>query len=386
VKHETDIIGVNYMHICIDTRGAKLYAGTGIGTYTARLMENIMDIDVKNNYSFFWPNDGYDFLLGRSNINLTLFGEKNKRFWDEIFLPAQLKKNCCDIFHLPQNGLGLPKSKYCSYVATVHDLIPFVMPDTCGKSYVDKFMEEMPHILEECDKVITVSNYSKQDIIKYFSLPEDKIKVAYLAADSRFRLIDKEKAWEFLRREYSYSNDFILYLGGFSPRKNVDGLLESYRKLYKELPGYYDLVLLGASKDNHYELKKKVEDMGLRDRVVFVGYVPYEHLPYFYNCASLFVYPSLYEGFGLPPLEAMTCGTPTITTNVTSIPEVVGDGALLVDPYDTEELTDKIYKTISDAEFREALSAKALRRAYTFSWKKTVIETIKVYEEVYNSR
>ncbi len=374
------------MHICIDTRGAKLYAGTGIGTYTARLMENIMDLDVKNNYSFFWPNDGYDFLLGRNNINLTLFGEKNKRFWDEIFLPAQLKKNSCDIFHLPQNGLGLPKSKYSSYVATVHDLIPFVMPETCGKSYVDKFYEEMPYILEECDKVITVSNYSKQDIIKYFNLPEDKIRVTYLAADSRFRLIDKEKAWEFLRREYSYSNDFILYLGGFSPRKNVDGLLESYKRIYKELPGYYDLVLLGASKDNHYELKKKVEDMGLRDRVVFAGYVPYEHLPYFYNCSSLFVYPSLYEGFGLPPLEAMTCGTPTITTNVTSIPEVVGDGALLVDPYNTEELTDKIYKTISDADFRQELSAKALRRAYNFSWKKTVIETIKVYEEVYTNR
>jgi glycosyltransferase involved in cell wall biosynthesis len=163
-------------------------------------------------------------------------------------------------------------------------------------------------------------------------------------------------------------------------------LLESYRRLYKEFPGYYDLVLLGASKDNHYELKKKVEDMGMRDRVVFAGYVPYEHLPYFYNCASLFVYPSLYEGFGLPPLEAMTCGTPTITTNVTSIPEVVGDGALLVDPYDTNELTDNIYKTISDAEFREELSIKALRRAYNFSWKKTVIETIKVYEEVYNGR
>lgn len=374
------------MHICIDTRGAKLYAGTGIGTYTARLLENIISIDCKNNYSLFWPNDGYDFVLDKENINLTLFGEKNKRFWDEIFLPSRVKNSNCDIFHLPQNGLGLPKSKYCSYVATVHDLIPYVMPETCGKSYLDKFLDEMPYILEECDKIITVSNYSKQDILKYHKLPGDKIKVTYLAADSRFKLMNKDKAWEFLRKEYNYSNDFILYLGGFSPRKNVEGLLEAYRRLFRELPGYYDLVLLGASKDNHYELKKKVEDMGLSDRVVFAGYVPYEHLPYFYNCSTLFVYPSLYEGFGLPPLEAMTCGTPTITTNVTSIPEVVGDGALLVDPYDTDELTEKIYKTISDSDFREVLSAKALRRAYNFSWKKTVIETIKVYEEVYNSR
>jgi len=371
------------MNICIDVRGAKLYAGTGIGTYTARILENIMSIDLQNNYRFFWPNEGYDFLLGKKNISLTLFGEKNKKFWDEFFLPAQVKNCNCDIFHLPQNGLGLPKSKYCSYVATVHDLIPYVMPDTCGKSYLDKFLQDMPYILEKCDKVITVSNYSKQDIIKYFKLPEDKIKVTYLAADSRFKLMNKEASWEFLKKEYSYSNDFILYLGGFSPRKNVEGLLESYRRVYRELPGYYDLVLIGASRDNHYELRKKAEGMGLTDRVVFAGYVPYEHLPFFYNCSSLFVYPSLYEGFGLPPLEAMTCGTPTITTNVTSIPEVVGEGAVLTDPYNTDELTDKIYKTISDSEFREQLSIKALRRAYNFSWKKTAIETVKVYEEVY---
>lgn len=374
------------MNICMDARGAKLYAGTGIGTYTARILENIISIDSRNSYRFFWPNDGYDFLMGKSNINLTLFGERNKKFWDEVFLPAQVRKNNCDILHLPQNGLGLPKTKYCSYVATVHDLIPYVMPETCGKSYLDKFLQDMPYILEKCDKVITVSNYSKQDIIKYFNLPEDNIKVTYLAADSRFRLIDKDTAWEFLKKEYNYSNDFILYLGGFSPRKNVDGLLEAYSRVYRELPGYYDLVLIGASRDNHYELKKKAESMGLTDRVVFTGYVPYEHLPYFYNCSTLFVYPSLYEGFGLPPLEAMTCGTPTITTSVTSIPEVVGDGALLTDPYNIDGLTEKIYKTISDSEFRDKLSAKALRRAYNFSWKKTAIETIRVYEEVYDSR
>jgi len=374
------------MHICIDTRGAKLYAGTGIGTYTARLMENIMSIDTDNTYSFFWPNDGYDFLLGKSNINLTLFGEKNKKFWDEVFMPAQVKKKNLDIFHLPQNGLGLPKEKYCSYIATVHDLIPYVLPDTCGKSYLDKFTEEMPYIIDGCDKIITVSEYSKQDIIKYFGIPGDRIEVIYLAADSRFRLMKKEKAWEFLHREYSYSNDYILYLGGFSPRKNVDGLLDAYRRVYRELPGYYELVLLGASKDNHYELRKKVEEMGISDRVVFAGYVPYEHLPYFYNCASLFVYPSLYEGFGLPPLEAMTCGTPTITTNVTSIPEVVGDGAVLVNPYDNHELADNMYRILSDMDLRELLRERGLKRAYNFSWKKTAIETIKVYEKVYNSR
>ena len=124
--------------------------------------------------------------------------------------------------------------------------------------------------------------------------------------------------------------------------------------------------------------------MGLSDRIIFAGYVPYEHLPYFYNCSSFFVYPSFYEGFGLPPLEAMTCGTPTITTNVTSIPEVVKDGAVLVNPNDIDELSQSMFNLLSDMELRELLSQKALRRAYNFSWKKTALDTISVYEAVCN--
>jgi len=367
------------MRICIDTRGAKLYAGTGIGTYTARLMENIMSIDHKNEYDFYWSNDGYDFMLNQKNIHVTLFGEKNKKFWDETYLPSLLSKKNMDIFHLPQNGLGLPKDKYCSYIVTLHDLIPFTMPETCGKSYVDRFAEEMPHIVETSDIIITVSNYSKQDIVKYFNISDDKVKVTYLAADSRFRMLPKESARQFMQNEYHYSGNYILYLGGFSPRKNVDGLLESFRQVYKELPESYDLVLIGASKDNHYELKKKLSSMGISDRVVLTGYVPYEHLPYFYNCASLFVYPSFYEGFGLPPLEAMTCGTPTITTNVTSIPEIVSDGAITIDPYDLDALSSNIYSLLTDSDQRNQLIEKALKRAYNFSWKKTAIETIQLY-------
>ncbi|MFZ5351216.1 MAG: glycosyltransferase family 4 protein [Bacillota bacterium] len=370
------------MHICVDTRGAKLYSGTGIGTYTARLMENIISIDLSNRYTFFWPEGGYRFLMNRSNIDITLFGEKNKRFWDEVYLPVQVMSIGSDVFHLPQNGLGLPTSKYCSYVVTVHDLIPYTMPETCGKSYLDRFLEQMPYILEAADRIITVSEYSKQDIIRFFKTPADKIKVTHLAADSRFKLMNKDAAWSVLKEKYSYDNKYILYIGGFSPRKNVEGLLDAYKRICGELPEKYDLVMLGASKDNHYELNKRICDLGLEDRVVLTGYVPYEHLPYFYNCADLFVYPSFYEGFGLPPLEAMTCGTPVITSNVTSIPEIVGDGAVTIDPYDNELLSETMYNVLTDAEKKNKLIENALRRAYNFSWKKTAIETIKVYEEL----
>lgn len=371
------------MHVCIDIRGAKLYAGTGIGTYTMRLTENILSIDSNNLYSFFWPNDGYEIFSHRENVNLTLFGERNKKFWDEYYLPKRLSKLKADVFHLPQNGLGLPYHKYAKYVVTVHDLIPYTMPETCGKSYLEKFTTEMPFILDISDMIITVSEYSKMDIIKYFHVPKEKIKVIHLAADSMFRHYGKELAWDFLKKKYSYSTDFILYIGGFSPRKNVEGLMEAYKSVYKHLPGRYDLMLLGSSKDEHYELKKKAQALGIDERVVFTGYVPYQHLPWFYNCADVFVYPSFYEGFGLPPLEAMTCGTPVITSNITSIPEIVDDGALTIDPYNIDGLAYAIYDVLTDSELKNKLSLEGMKRAYQFSWKKTALETIKVYEEVY---
>lgn len=370
------------VHVCIDIRGAKLYAGTGIGTYTMRLTENILSIDNNNLYSFFWPNDGYETFSHKNNVNLTLFGERNKKFWDEYYLPKRLSKINADVFHLPQNGLGLPYNKYSKYVVTVHDLIPYTMPETCGKSYLEKFTTEMPFILDRSDMIITVSHYSKMDIIKHFQIPQEKIKVIHLAADSMFRHYDKGLAWDFLKKKYSYSTDFILYIGGFSPRKNVEGLMEAYKSVYRDLPGRYDLMLLGSSKDEHYELKKKAQALGIGERVVFTGYVPYEHLPWFYNCADVFVYPSFYEGFGLPPLEAMTCGTPVITSNVTSIPEIVNDGAITIDPYNLDDLAYAIYDVLTDAELKIDLSHKGMKRAYQFSWKKTALDTIKVYEEV----
>ena len=230
--------------------------------------------------------------------------------------------------------------------------------------------------------IITVSAYSKMDIIKYFNVPEEKIKVIHLAAESMFRCLNKDIAWDYLKKKYNYSTDYILYIGGFSPRKNVEGLMEAFKLVYKDLPGRYDLMLLGSSKDEHYELKKKAQSLGIGERVVFTGYVPYNHLPWFYNCAEVFVYPSFYEGFGLPPLEAMTCGTPVITSNVTSIPEIVGDAAITINPYNLDELSNSIYNVLTDMELKNLLIQKGFRRAYQFSWKKTAQETIKVYEEV----
>ncbi len=370
------------MLISIDTRGAKLYTGTGIGTYTNELMKNIMKLDQKNQYLFFWPGEGYEQFKGKSNIKVRIVGEKHKSFWTNSYIPAQIKNNAIEIFHVPQNGIGLPKEKYCKYVVTVHDLIPYILPETVGENYRKQFTTQMPSILENADKIITVSQYSKQDIMNYFGIPKEKIAVTYLATDTIYQPINHQHAKNFIKNRYTIDSNFILYLGGFSPRKNVHRLIDAYANIYRKLNPSHDLIIIGTLKESHQELVKQVEKLGLQNKVKFIGFIPYEHLPYFYNAASVFVYPSIYEGFGLPPLEAMACGCPTITSNITSIPEVVGDGALLINPFDIDELSRSILKILEDQKFTIHLIVKGLKRASNFSWKTTAMNTLKVYSSL----
>ncbi|KXG76165.1 glycosyltransferase family 4 protein [Thermotalea metallivorans] len=368
------------MLISIDTRGAKLYAGTGIGTYTHQLMKNIMNLDRKNQYLFFWPGEGYDRFNGFHNIHVHLVGTKNKTFWTYDYIPHHVKKSKAQLFHIPQNGIGLPKEKFCKYVVTVHDLIPYILPETVGYSYRERFIQEMPSIIENADIIITVSEYSKQDIISYFGVPDKKIVVTPLAADDIYRPINHMEAKNFIKNIYGVDREFILYLGGFSPRKNILGLIRAYHQSLKRLKGIYDLVIVGAPKDSHGQIVSTIEQLGIKNRVIFTGFAPYSHLPYFYNAASLFVYPSIYEGFGLPPLEAMSCGCPTITSNLTSIPEVVDDAALLINPYDIDALTEAIVQVLEDKKLSMELIVKGLKRASQFSWENTAKNTLKVYE------
>ncbi|MBB6215537.1 hypothetical protein HNQ80_001626 [Anaerosolibacter carboniphilus] len=370
------------MLISIDTRGAKLYAGTGIGTYTHELMKNILKLDGKNQYVFFWPGDGYDQFQHHPNIDVHLVGTKNKTFWTYDYIPHHVKRSSAQLFHIPQNGLGLPKEKFCRYVVTIHDLIPFILPETVGYSYRERFVEEMPSIVENADAIITVSEYSKKDIIQYFGISDKKVVVTPLAADEIYHPINHVEAKNFIKTSYGIDHEFILYLGGFSARKNVLGLIQAYSQSLGFLKNTYALVIVGAPKDCHEEIVTTIDRLGLKDRVIFTGFAPYSHLPYFYNAASLFVYPSLYEGFGLPPLEAMACGCPTITSNLTSIPEVVNDAAILINPYDVDELTHAIIRVLEDKKLSMELIVKGLAQASQFSWENTARNTLRVYESL----
>lgn len=370
------------MKIAIDARGANWYSGTGIGTYTQQIIKYLLKYDFENEYFLYWWGTNYRELYG-NNVNVSMASKKHHRFFEENYIPANIKNKGIDIYHVPQNGIGLPTAKNCLNISTIHDLIPYIMPETVGRGYLKKFISQMPQIIQSSDLLITVSEFSKRDIMRIFDVDEERIKVTPLAADSNFKPIDRDEALKFLGENYGIADDFILYLGGFSPRKNVKSILVAFSRLPSHIIKKYKVLILGPSKDEHSYLMKLAESLGIGDKVIFTGYVPNEHLPMFYNASSLFVYPSLYEGFGLPPLEAMSCRIPVITSNISSIPEVVGDAALLINPFDTEELKDGIEKILEDEKLSSEFSEKGYTRSKEFTWDKTAAKTLNIYEEAY---
>ncbi|MBU3171444.1 glycosyltransferase family 4 protein [Clostridium estertheticum] len=372
------------MKIAIDARGINLYNGTGIGTYTENILKNLITIDSSNNYHIFWSGNNFESIK-KENCKIIMTSKKHQRFFEDYYFPENISKENIDIYHMPQNGIGFSQAISCKKVVTIHDLIPYVMPETVGRGYLLKFLKEMPIIVGNSDGIITVSEFSKRDILKYFPIDESKIFVTPLAADAKYAPLDRLHCKNFLKKAYNLNNPFLLYLGGFSERKNVASAITAFSKVYKDLSENYDLVIVGDYRDSDQKLMKLTNELNMLSHVIFAGFVPEEHLPLFYNSCDALIYPSFYEGFGLPPLEAMNCGTPVIASNLTSIPEVVGDTGILINPYDIEGISLAIGNLLSSENLRSELSAKALLRAKQFSWQNTAGRTLKVYESVYSS-
>jgi len=370
------------MKIGIDARGINLYKGTGIGTYTENLVRELLNIDKKNSYTLYWYGTGYEFFK-RNNCKINLISKGHHDFFESGYLPYNTVKSNIDIYHIPQNGIGLSENLSCIKIATIHDLIPYVMPETVGKGYLLKFLKTIPIVVEKSDAIITVSEYSKKDLLKFFPINPDKIYVTPLAANKNYKLMNKAYCSSYLLNNYNIKNKFILYIGGFSPRKNVKALIYAFSKIKKSLSKPVNLVIVGSNKDDLNILKILCDRLRISKDVVFTGYVKETELPIFYNVCEVFAYPSLYEGFGLPPLEAMSCGAPVITSNISSIPEVVKDNGILIDPFKSSEIENALWKVLSDEALKNDLSVKGIKNSAAFSWRKTAEKTLNVYNDIY---
>jgi glycosyltransferase involved in cell wall biosynthesis len=368
------------MRIAFDARGINWYNGTGIGTYTENILKNLININKKDFFHIYWNGGGYENYR-RDNTDVVMTSKKHHGFFEEIYFPENLEKENIDIFHIPQNGIGYMNKIKNNVIVTIHDLIPYVMPETVGKGYLQRFLRELPAVVENSQGILTVSECSKNDIIKFFSVDENKVFVTPLAADAKYHPLDKEKCRQNIKNNYNIPGAFVLYLGGFSPRKNVVSLIKAFTEIYDRLDKEYSLVLIGAGKDQECFLKEFSDRQKIRSRIIFTGFVKENELPVFYNAAECFVYPSLYEGFGLPTLEAMSCGTPVIASGVSSIPEVVDGGGLLFNPQDEKNLTQTLLNLLSDEALKKELSLKAVSQSAKFSWEITSFKTLEAYEK-----
>ncbi|SHI44113.1 Glycosyltransferase involved in cell wall bisynthesis [Clostridium amylolyticum] len=371
------------MKIGIDGRAAHWYRGTGIGTYTYQLINSLNTIDPINNYLILEPDNSDKIIPFKKNFSISnINANSNNSFWDKMNIPNIINNVDMDIYHVPQNGVGLPKDLICHKVITLHDIIPLKLPDTVGDRYLKIFNDEMEGIVNSCDGIITVSAYSQRDISKEFNYPMEKIYVTHLAAEDIYRPMDKKYCKKIIEEYYGVKEDFILYVGGFSPRKNIIGLIEAFSELINKKHDNLKLVITGKHGKSYDIYINRTIELGIESSVLFPGFIPLNHMPIMYNAALCLAYPSFYEGFGLPPLECMACGTPVISSNTTSLPEVLGDSALLINPQDIDELYQALVRLIEDSDLQRELINKGLERSFEFNWNKTALSTLSAYSSI----
>ncbi len=300
-----------------------------------------------------------------------------------VLLPVGVLLERIEVFHgLDQSGIPL-FCKAGKYVVTIHDVIPLVLPWAFPLRHRLVVATAFARIRKQAERVIVPSTAAAEDVVHFLRVERERISIIPMGCEPRFQPIGEPVQAAALRRRYNLPERYILFVGTLEPRKNVQTLLRAFAQLIAETPqDDLTLVIAGGKGWGGEDYMSTVDALKLHAHVHFAGFVDDEHLPELYRGALLFVYPSLYEGFGLPVLEAMACGTPVITSNRASLPEVAGDAALLVDPTRPEALAAAMASILSDSELRQALRAKGLARAQTFTWDAVAQQTIAVYRAV----
>ncbi|OQY79487.1 MAG: hypothetical protein B6D41_22585 [Chloroflexi bacterium UTCFX4] len=366
------------MKIGIDAR-LVFYHNAGIGQYILRLTNALAALDPANEYFLFQSRKDSARLVDAPNFHHRKVWTPSHHRFERLALSAEIMPHALDVFHSPD--FIPPRLTRAPKVITIHDLAfllypRFLTPDAA------KYYGQIDPAARSAAHVIAVSQSTKRDITRLLGVPEDKVSVIYEAAYSNAQPIAREIARARVKSKYGVEGDFILFVSTIEPRKNLPTLLAAYSKLLDSYHSAARLLIAGAKGWLTAEVDQAIEKYNLRNKVCFLGGVPADELKYLYNAARVFALPSLYEGFGLPPLEAMASGTPVIVSNVSSLPEVVGDAGLLIDPNDVEGWTVALHRVLTENELHAELSAKGLKRASKFSWERAARETLKVYKKV----
>ena len=367
------------MRIAIDARKLRDF---GIGTYIRNILIELSRLDQVTEYVVLCRPDDQDSgdVLGR-NFRMVPETAPTYSLAEQFRIPLSLAREGVKLVHEPH--YVLPPAIRCRSVVTIHDCIHLMFPQYLPSKLAYVYAKgSMWSATRKADRVLTVSEASKRDILRFFDIPPEKVEVIYNAIDERFLGAADANRMELTRRRYQLDHPFVLYVGNIKPHKNIERLVEAFAIAKRSGPDDLKLIVIGDELSKYPVLRQSVHRHKLDKHVRFLGFQPQETLAAFYRLARAFVFPSLYEGFGLPPLEAMASGTPVITSNVSSLPEVVGDAALLIDPTRPEEIAAAMRRVLTEPSLRDDLRERGLRRVQEFSWDRSIRRVRDIYEEV----
>lgn len=355
------------MRIALDDRAPTF---SGMGIYT----KSLANIYQKLGHEVWLYHD--DLAVSRNSFLQKYFNFLRRILRENFHLVKWLQKNSIDIYHASRN-MGVPLFPSISIVVTIHDVIPIVFP----KQYLGNILERLYYKISlrlsvnNSKKIITVSEFTKKELINFYGIEANKIIVVPNGYNNSFRRIYNRDLLQAIKEKYKLDEKFILSIGGSEYRKNMQRLIHVYQKHFS---GTYKLIVIGGKWRNTDLPGKYASDKNIR----FLTNIPEEDLIAIYNMAEVFVFPSFYEGFGIPVLEGMACGVPVVTSNVSSMPEVGGEAAIYFDPFNEEDMAVKIDKVLQDETLRKTMIAKGLERVKEYSWEKCAAETLRVYREV----
>mgnify|MGYP001112395516 CR=1 FL=1 len=350
----------------------------GVGLYTVNILKNLLKIDKDNQYILFYQGRKRKTSFSDySNVEEQWINVPYKILWDQIFIPFSALKARIDLLFSPK--WTAPLLSPCKTLMVVPDVGYYLYPEFWKGRDVLYLKLMIPLYLRKATRVIVVSHTSKEDIIKFTGVDKSKIVAVYVATDIFTGPLDLSFV-EKVKAKYSLPSKFILHVGLIYPGKNVERLIQAFAKLTKKFS--YKLVLVGGFKWKYTRIFDLIEKFNLKDKVIMTNWIPRSELPVFYKLADLFAFPSLYEGFGVPVLEAMAWGCPVVTSSTGAIPEIAGDAALIVNPRSVDEIYKAMVRVLEDGKLREELVSKGYARAKKFSWEKSARETLSVFTEL----
>ncbi|WP_180954438.1 glycosyltransferase family 1 protein [Bacillus sp. V5-8f] len=371
--------GTNYSELSIAIDGREVTnQGTGIGRYTNNLIMNLLNLDKTTRY--FVLTNAENIQLGEYPNLIVLPSKKMKsREWETNFIPEVMKQYNVDLFHNTRSGNTYFQPLDFPFVTTVHDIIPWKFRNQFSEKIVNRWKDLFPHYVNCAKHIISVSNKTAEDLVEWTGVESTKISVIYQGINPMFKRIPEETAKLLMKANYGIDQPYIFTMGRNQQYKNVETLIKAYGLLPEGLKERLNLVITGNRAEEYQSI---INQLSLQEFVKPLGYIAEELLPALYSGSELFVFPSLYEGFGFPPLEAMSYGVPVISSDMDTMKEVLGNSAIYFNPCDPCDIADKIQLMMNNPSLCMEMSEKGIEHVKKYSWEETARQTLQVYHSI----